>query len=438
MTNPAGDKTEKIFAWTQLILLIISSPLFLFPREEWAWSLLLVFGLWAAAAVFFRQRFRRTRLDLPVAVLLVLLFFGVIFTGNYRHAFPKVAGFLFALALYYATVALLRTEKSLKTAILLFLTGGFGFSLLGLLGMYTFKVKHLDFLMKIKEKIPQVDFNLAGAESGFAPNPVGGVLLLFLPLAAVLLYVHSPLRRLTRSMDGTTLGKPLYMFFFSLGAFLMFLLTLMLTQSRGAWLALLITGAALVLIRLYRWKKYAPWIVLTAFLAVIPFFPKLTAIDTVALTSRQAQGTMAFRLQMWDQALPRIAQQPLLGIGLNEFRYLPEIKYEESHAHNKILHLAVEMGVLAAAAYVALLILTGYMIVAGFKSAKTGWLKMAFLGLGAGQLAHALFEITDVIPFGSKVGVIPWLSLALLSAMYNYTFPNDNSPAAPVAEKLEK
>ena len=145
-------------------------------------------------------------------------------------------------------------------------------------------------------------------------------------------------------------------------------------------------------------------------------------VDQFQLTTKQAEGTFLFRVQMWDQALPRIYAHPFWGIGLNEFRYLPEIKYNVSHAHNKFFHVAVELGIPALIAYLALLLLTGSMIVKTWqnKNNGAGWLKIVILGLGCGQLAHVIFELADVIPFGAKVGTFPWISLALITAIYNY------------------
>jgi O-antigen ligase len=122
-----------------------------------------------------------------------------------------------------------------------------------------------------------------------------------------------------------------------------------------------------------------------------------------------------------------------LGIGLNEFRYLPEIKYNVSHAHNKFFHVAVELGIPALIAYLALLMLTGFMIVKTWRSKNTnaGRLIIVILGLGCGQLAHAIFEVTDVIPFGAKVGFFPWISLALIVAIYNHIIKVYEVPKVP-------
>lgn len=396
------------FDWLQVGVLFLLSPLFLFPREKFALIFFLIPLLWVVRRIIHTHFFQRTLLDIPLLVILFQVLVSSVFVAYPPYGFPKVAGLLLGIGLFYAVTGLLKTEKLLKIGIFLFLAGGFFFSLISLSGMYTFKVKHLNFLAKIKEMFPRIDFKLPGAEMGFSPNAVGGILILLVPVFMALLYIYLWEER--RAVK----------FFLEAGLFVL-LSVLVLTQSRGSWMGL--TAAFFIFVFLSLRKRKGVLVSVIVGMLVVSFLlvPSLLKVDQVKLTTRQAEGTMLFRVQMWDQALPRIMSHPFTGIGLNHFRYLPEIKYDVSHAHNKLIHVAVELGVPAAAAYLALLILTGYMVVTVWKRSKVKWLKPAVLGLGCGQLAHAIYEITDVIPLGAKVGIFFWLSLALIAAIYNFT-----------------
>ena len=44
-------------------------------------------------------------------------------------------------------------------------------------------------------------------------------------------------------------------------------------------------------------------------------------------------------------------------------------------------------------------------------------------GLGAGLVAHFFFSLTDAIPLGAKVGVLFWLTLALVVALHHVALP---------------
>jgi putative inorganic carbon (HCO3(-)) transporter len=410
------------FDWVQLAVLLLVSPLFVFPRERFAWIFLVIPLLWVVRKIIGKRFLERTLLDIPILIILVQVLLTTLFAANPSHSFPKVAGLLLAIGLFYAVIALLKTEKLLKVGVILFLGGGFLFSLLGLVGMSTFRVKHLTLLMKIKEALPRIDFNLPGAEMGFSPNAVGGILLLIIPLFMTMLYSYLPekIKPLKSGCVPFIKGKR-FPLFLVLGLAVTSGV-LLLTQSRGAWVGLALAFMILFFFSLRKRKSVLITIIIVLLVVSFILVPSLLKVDQVQLTTKQAEGTLLFRVQMWDQALPRIYAHPFLGIGLNEFRYLPEIKYNVSHAHNKFFHVAVELGIPALIAYLALLLLTAFMILKTWQSKNTGtgWQKIVILGLGCGQLAHVIFELTDVIPFGAKVGIFPWISLALITAIYNY------------------
>jgi len=398
------------FDWLQVGVLFLLTPLFLFPREKFALILLVIPLLWMVRRIIHRHFFQRTLLDIPLLIILFQVLVSSVFVAYPPYVFPKAAGLLLGVGLFYAVTGLLKTEKLLKSGIFLFLAGGSFFSLISLTGMYTFKVKHLNFLEKIKEMLPRLDFNLPGAESGFSPNAVGGILILLVPVFMALLF--------TLLYTRMWVERKAVRYLLEIGL-LVVSSVLLLTQARGSWTGL--TAAFMIFVFLSLRKRKGVLVSIIIGLLVVSYLmiPSILEVDQVKLTTQQAEGTLLFRVQMWDRALPHIAAHPLMGIGLNHFRYLPEIKYDVSHAHNKLIHVAVELGIPAAAAYLALLILTGYMVVTVWKKSKVKWLRPAVIGLGCGQLAHAIYEITDVIPLGAKVGIFFWLSLALIAAIYN-------------------
>jgi O-antigen ligase len=99
----------------------------------------------------------------------------------------------------------------------------------------------------------------------------------------------------------------------------------------------------------------------------------------------------------------------------------PEVRYFLSSAHNQFLHVAVELGVIGLIAYLAILLLMGNMCVQVWKKSSIEWMRLAALGLGWGQLAFLFFGLTDAIPPGAKVGILFWISLALITSIYNFS-----------------
>ena len=119
-----------------------------------------------------------------------------------------------------------------------------------------------------------------------------------------------------------------------------------------------------------------------------------------------------------------IKANPWWGIGLNHFRLNPEVRYFLSHAHNQFLHTAAELGIPALAAFLAILLSIGCMCVQVWNKSVNPWIRFTVLGLGWGQLAHFFFCLTDAIPPGAKVGILFWISLALITALYQFNQRN--------------
>lgn len=108
-------------------------------------------------------------------------------------------------------------------------------------------------------------------------------------------------------------------------------------------------------------------------------------------------------------------------MGMNQARTIPQVGDKQAHLHNLILHTAAELGIPALIAYMAILWSIASMCRKVWKKAEENWMKNAVLGLGCGQLALFVFGFLDVIPLGAKVGIFFWISLALISSLYNHT-----------------
>jgi O-antigen ligase len=404
--------------WAHVGVLAVLSPFFIFPKPSYWWVFLALVLFWGLG-VFLKQRpLTKTVLVLPLMILMAALVVSTLRTPDFAYSLPKIAGLFFGIAFFFAVLGLLRTGKLLNWGLGLFLAGGVGFALIGLLGMPTFKVKHLHFLMKIKEKIPQIDFGLPGAELGFSTNAIGGTLLLIVPLFFVLVIAawnkRNDMPRFKLKLVLLVSGL------MATGG------VLLLTQSRGAWaglfLATVIIGLVLLLRKLKIKKGAAGLVIVLTVLVLIAAVGVYTMSKTDQLQPglKQVEGTLWFRIHLWNITLPVIGDNPLFGVGLNNFRQVEEVRYFWSSAHNQFLHVAVELGIPALIGYMALLILLGYMCIDVWRKSQNVWLRSAALGLGWGQLAFLFFGLTDAIPLGAKVGIIFWLSTALIAAIHNY------------------
>jgi putative inorganic carbon (hco3(-)) transporter len=190
---------------------------------------------------------------------------------------------------------------------------------------------------------------------------------------------------------------------------------------------LFLSGVIIALVYLGRRVKSKKIVTLAAL--ILPVLILLTGLTIYAVKHisplapgvKQAEGTLQFRIHVWNLTLPIIRDNPWCGIGLNNFRKVQEVRYFWSSAHNQFLHIAVEMGIPALIAYLAILFLVAYMCLYIRQKSSISWVRTSILGLGWGHLAFLFFGLTDAIPPGAKVGFFFWLSIGLITALYKFT-----------------
>ncbi|MGQ9585022.1 MAG: O-antigen ligase family protein [Anaerolineae bacterium] len=207
------------------------------------------------------------------------------------------------------------------------------------------------------------------------------------------------------------------------GAFVVILLGLYLTFSRGAWLlglpvAFLVMGA---LGGRRTWLGALGVLVVMA-VALVPFLDTSRLLSLFDLQS----GTAFFRLRLWESTWNMILDHPVLGVGPDNFLYLYRTRYvlpnawEElnlSHPHNLVLDFWSRIGLLGLA---ALALTVGAFFRKAFSlwrraaDADTRTLALGLMGSLAGALAHGLidnaFFLVDLaFVYAWTMGLIVWL-----------------------------
>ncbi len=98
-------------------------------------------------------------------------------------------------------------------------------------------------------------------------------------------------------------------------------------------------------------------------------------------------------------------------------------KTQVTHAHNELLQVAVDLGIPGLVGYVALL--TTFAITAwrAYHALNDRWLRALIVGLACGMLAHQVFGLTDAFLLGTKPGVVMWVFMGLVAALYVHRDP---------------
>jgi O-antigen ligase len=297
-------------------------------------------------------RYLRTPLDLPIALFLVSALIGVWASYDPATSWTKFAMLVTAVALYYGFVALRASPQLLEMFIWLFLFGNV------LLVVY-FVTQH-DFASESGKfgLISSIGSFLNSAAPmlrlhDFHPNIVSGSLEIALPIGiAMLAGQRSSVRN--DALTGQFLGV--------VGC-LVIGFGIVMTSSRGAWLALFIVGAAALMLATARdaLRRYAlPLAIVCVLIAFIVAFQLRDTLPSVldGLVGKIPAGdTMVSRATVFGQAWGLVQDYNFTGGGLGVFpmvfstyALLLDVPFL-THAHNLFLQIWLEQGLLGFVAF---------------------------------------------------------------------------------------
>ena len=428
----ANPRTVSVrsMAWVDGLALVLAAPILWFPSLRPGlvpWALLLIVAVWVLDRLLGGKIWPASVYNPALFVLLAMAAIGAWRSWVPALTLPKVTALFLGLALWRAISRWVEDECGLWLVVLAVLLLALGFALVGITnGLRATKAPTL---AAILEQMPRWVQDLPEAERGRASaNQLGGVLLLVVPLAlgAALAPWDRP-GLFAGAFNG--LGR-------LLAAILAVLLgaALLLTQSRGAWVGLAVGLVALVALR-WPWGR---WVLLVATMAGMVFYlfwgqdllaPHVVAAvnDTGGLRTSVGTLTLTGRIQIWARAWDYIIETPLFGAGLGTFRaryagytggYWGGVVFDMGtpHAHNVLIQMAYDVGLVGLAAYLALV---GLAICDGLRLCRQGRGFGASLAAGivAALVGYHVYGLTDVVALGAKPGVLFWAVLALIEAV---------------------
>jgi putative inorganic carbon (HCO3(-)) transporter len=414
----------------QVVILLLASPLFLFPRPIFAPVFLLLPSLWLIRRKREGHFFPRTPVDWPILGLLAMALLGVWATPDFASSYRKIVGLIYGATLYYALVDWGRRRRNLPRLVLLVVILGGGAALLGLLGTQ-WGVK-LPVMRDLRPHLPRVITGLPDAEEGFNPNQVTGALTLFLPLQVALLVglaseTHTPKTR--RILLGLALAASL----------ILTGLTVLLAQSRAAWawLAFGLVGMGAIALKRLRPLFLILLLVGAAILLLAGPVGVGEWLVTQGLMTQSGETSLEGRLELWSRGLWAVADFPLTGTGMNLFRRLVWRLYplfhfatgrDMGHAHNAFIQAALDLGLPGLISYLALL---GGTLAAGWRAYRRSqdrFTRLAALGGAVGLAVNALWGLTDAIALGAKHGFLWWAVLAVVVTAFLHGAQEEAAP----------
>lgn len=214
---------------------------------------------------------------------------------------------------------------------------------------------------------------------------------------------------------------------------------LLLTLSRGAWLAF-ITAVIMIIFYLARdialkvkilFSSIIICLVVVYFVLPQPIVNKVkdairvkikisqTVNDRIKSIVHTGSGSNLIRIKLWKESLRIIKNYPLLGCGLNNYAVIvPSYKSFEGggiYPHNSYLQMAAETGLLGLFSFLAVLF-AFFRIGLRYLSQKRDYL---VLGVLSGVLAFLIHAFFDTHLYSLQLVVLFWYMLGLSIAAIN-------------------
>lgn len=394
---------------------------------HWApWGLGLIAVLWLVRWLGRGRPTVRTPLEWPVGLLLLMVPVTFYATTDPQVTLAAVSRLLAGLALIYGLANWARRASHISL-LALGLTGvGMGLSLVAPVTVGWFsRVKLFLIPTRVYEVLPTL------VSDTIHPNMMAGALVMLLPFPlAMLLSYPDALPPVTgtvpmivaRLLDGRWFRR-----LWCGVATLLMLAVLVLTKSRGGWMA----GAAVFFIILVRRQHHFLWLVPVALLGlgVLVLQGQLPALLDAIVSSGAISGWEG-RVEVWSRALYMIQDFAFTGIGVGTFQpvanllypfFLAEPHAEIPHAHNLLLQVGVDLGIPGLVSFLALLLLAlwsaldsarFYRRVGDGALAAVAWAGLASL---VGMLVHGMLDA--VIWITGRGAFVPWAVIGMLIAL---------------------
>jgi putative inorganic carbon (HCO3(-)) transporter len=338
------------------------------------------------------------------------------------------------VALFYGLVNTLRSERDVWRMATLLVLGGVAVALIAPLGT-TWGKSRLFSLPGVYQRFPRLLPDPINA------NVLAGALVLIVPIGISLL-LRLRWSNLSRGGSCTRPGRPQGIapttgfeytrqnlplrLALALALVLMLAITV-LTQSRGAYLALAV-GTLLLAIMVNRWFLVLGLVAVLGLAVAI----QRVGMDTLAdlLLTTDALGGWAGRQEVWSRAVFMIQDFPYTGSGLGTFGRVVAVMYPlflagpdvyTDHAHNLFLQVAVDLGLPGLVAFAALFggaLIAAWKAYRAYGARKEAGPQALALGLLISLLIIGIHGLTDSVTWGTKPAVIPWCIMGLTMALY--------------------
>lgn len=354
-----------------------------------------------------------TPADLPIFLLALLLLANYSFAAIPEQTFQPILRIWGGIVLYYAVVQWCRTTIRLRWLVALTGLAALALSLLSVIAVNWTSGKLLFIPTSVYER-----FSVYVSDA-IHPNVLAGSLIAILPLSLAI-----PLFSWRKVSWTERLIYPLIFIVASAG--------LILTQSRGALLALL---AALLVVFILRSHWFWSLLIFGLLGLIFVWFSVGQAELKLLVTDLISIEGLGQRTDIWQRTIYMIQDFPLTGVGLGHYSDAFRIFYPMSldptssmpHAHNLFLQVGADLGVPGLVLWLSVLLAAlaaAWQVYRAGKKFQNPMVAAIGAGLLGCQLAIIFHGMFDSVLWGEiRIAPLVWwiwgLSMAALNIVSN-------------------
>lgn len=439
--------------WLEPVWLLLLAPSLLLRDLFWdpwlhPWLVAALFLFWPLRLLVERRLAPATPLNAPIYGLLIWIPVGLWMVIDPEVAWHAAGFLLLGVAAYFALLNWQPTQRRPWLVALMLMLFGLLLTAVGPELLLRVPQKLFYFSEEVARSEP---IDLFGWGETVNPNVLAGALLLPIPLVVAL--------AVRTGWSKRRWAPPLLLLFA-----LPMVVTLILAQSRGSYLALLL---ALLFVIIVRW----PWIGLAIGITVVTMVGVFALSDTTfylgAFGSDGNVTSFSGRLEIWVASLQAVRDYALTGVGLGHFALVVPAAYPAAvwngqipHAHNLLLQVGIDLGLPGLLCYAWLIGVAIHALVVVIRNdgyvpsrkkaaasppryradmdsrararvrrqrvharrrASLRWaLAVGTLGALIAMLAHGL---VDAVTWGTKLAFVPWFLYALTALLTCQTEP---------------
>jgi len=209
---------------------------------------------------------------------------------------------------------------------------------------------------------------------------------------------------------------------------------LFITQSRGALLAAILATLIVVSLCYAKLVWFMP-VLLSLLVGATLWIGPRPLLEALVMSS--AFGGMDGRIEIWNRALYALHDFPFTGIGIGTFNKVIPLLYpyflwtpaqEIPHAHNLLLQVGIDLGLIGLIAQVALWINLFWMLFTLLRRHTDSAVRVLAAGAFGSLIAMLLHGLVDAVTWGNKLAFLPWWLYALITLLFLHHWEEKQKP----------